>query len=475
MDWQGCSQLLGTLSPSDREVHYLQAVVSWQCGDLNNALRHAEAACSGISRANASSCAAEQYLLGQLLVCRAFTSGAIGFQDMDLHNALSCFQKSARHAPQDVSTHSCIAFTCLHLANDGLALQAAERCLSLCSSQGLAEPPHVEWLRSVLACEQRRLELPQQIRQGMLPPGAVQQQVLGWMKAQISQGGSLIWQGSDLITALPILTGHRDKADAVQLLSQYSITPVAQWLSHPELLSTSEPRHAQGGPDPTFSTCSQDIDDCFSDKKVEITQDSCEMAEGITSKRLELMAQLSSPLADFLRLLLGWQLEVEDSTGLGMQRQRRLADVLQCCLISGSGGSGPPEMVKLQLAMLMLSRLTVKTVRVAKYWTQQLFFRGSDGSCISVMAPGIPKLLRSQLATVFRDPSRLPSIAEGQKSHHPSPTAPEDEGNADTSHTGHRPAEPMEATAEDSMHHREKPVRQLDLVASQLPRLAILA
>ena len=409
-DWEDCSRLLGNRLQPDALTRYMQAIVSWQRGDIAGALWHAQAACD--SRMQASNpCAAEQYLLGQLLVCRAcaFTGQSDGHQQRNLLDALSCFEKAAQDAPDNTSVQSCMAFTCFHQGRDGHALRAAEHCLCLCSCQGIEMPPHVRWLRSVL----QQPGLPQKLRSGMLPPADVQRQILKWTQHQINHAGSLIWQGSDVITALPLLTRRLDKANAVQLLSQYSITPVAQWILHPMVM---EPCHikyprAQGKAGPRCrhaeSGCSQKPNGCSSGSTIDgCSEDAQGRTLAISFRRPQLMAQLRGPLADFLCLLLGWQ--PSDGHITSMQCQRQLAAIIMEMIILQSDAAHheskfqPSEGNNLQVAMLMLSRLTVRTITAARGWPRQLFFRGWDGSSISIMGPGIPSYQESFLALALR-------------------------------------------------------------------------
>ena len=402
-DWEDCSRLLGNRLQPDALTRYMQAIVSWQRGDIAGALWHAQAACD--SRMQASTpCAAEQYLLGQLLVCRAcaVTCQSGGHQRQDLQDALSCFGKAAQDAPDDASVHSCIAFTCFHQGKDGHALRAAKHCLHLCSCQGIEKPPHVRWLRSVL----QRPGLPQKVRNGRLPPADVQQQILKWAGDQISHAGSLIWQGADVITALPCLIRHSDRASAVQLLSQYSITPVAHWISHPMVLEPchikfphahaeagARCRHAEPGGSEKPKGCSSEsaTDGCLNPSK-DTSMDTHGTASAISFRKDQLMAQLRGPLADFLCLLLGWQLSNRHITSL--QRQHHLAVIISDFMTLQADAADhetrfqPPsaEFNNLHVAMLMLSHLTVRSITAARGCPRQLFFRGWDGSNISIMA-----------------------------------------------------------------------------------------
>lgn len=445
MDWTECSRLLDTMADPDAHSQHMHAIVSWQAGDVEMALRHAQAACCDSIQASAP-CTAQRYLLGQLLVCRAASSQSNW--KGDLQDALGCFEQAAQDAPadaKDLAVHcaSCISFTNFYQGRFQQALQAAEQCLHLCGCQEREHPPHVVWLKATLLqsdLHQHDLAMEDSCSDSFgkiytrLTGPDMEQQILTLLRERICSNGSLIWQGSDLLTALPALISHDDRADAMQLLSQHSMTSPVDWPSPFLLLPEPSPIdvHVQGGSrgtDVSLSASSLAVEQVDQDGTHQSAAGSQLPVQGVfedvsarghvsapsgpSGRSHELSTQLSSWLPDFLCLLLGWQPRDRDDAGTEIQQQQQLATLIQEFLTLPSPGSAQrrcahtPELAKLQVAMLMLNRLTIKAIPVTGGQACQLMFRGLDESCTSITMMGgrlsaTSCTMQRLLATAFR-------------------------------------------------------------------------
>ena len=304
--------------------------------------------------------------------------------------------------PADPALYSCEAFLLFRLGRCHEALQAAERCMEMCAREDIAPLPHVQWL--IAGLEQ----------QPTTSLGMGAGHLTEILADAIIQGGSLTWQCSDLLVALPALLGespgdqdcsrHQVMSRMVKQNGELWVTPprdvsVRSMLDQPFLRQCNQQAGMTEGPGPTETAPR-------SGHRAASRPSSCRDRAAETAL-LERMYAISCRPHE--RLHPAVEAALAGLLGLPVAEGPIASQAIQELLMLYTEMSG---LERLLAAMLAPGNILVEGAG------DQLLFQGPDGNQLSLFGPEMPAYLRDRVACLFMQGT---SRRDQQWSQHGSP------------------------------------------------------